>query len=135
MPGVGMRVEVDHRDPAEPVVPSDTRGVRQGDRMIAAEYEWHRACGTDGVHRRLDVTDAALDVAGEALDVAAVVDPQVSEPVGPQRKRGSRTVLCDVAGLSHGAGAEPGARPVRGATVERRANDHHVRVGEGRGVG
>ena len=52
--GVGVRVEVDHRDPAEAEVPGDAGGVGQGDRVVAAEHQRDGAGGRDGVHRLLE---------------------------------------------------------------------------------
>ena len=130
--GVGVRVEVDHRDPALAEVLGHARGVGPGDRVVAAEHQRDRARRGHRVDRLLQVAHRPGGVAGEHLDVACVVDPQVPQPVDPQRERRPRPVVRQVAGLPDVLRPEPGARPVRGAAVERRAEDHHVGVGVAR---
>ena len=71
----------------------------------------------------------ALDVAGVHLDVAGVDDPEVDEAVGAQRQRRARAVVRQVVGHPDRLRTEPGAGPVRGAAVERCAEDHDVGVG------
>jgi hypothetical protein len=53
--GVGVRVEVDHRDPAVAEVPRHAGRVRQRDRVVATEDERHGAGRGHGVHRLLEV--------------------------------------------------------------------------------
>ena len=131
VPGVGVRVEVDQRHPAEPVVPGHPGGVGQGDGVVAAEHDRDRPGGGDRVHGGLQCGQRAFDVAGEHLHVARVVHAQVPQAVDAQRQRRAGAVVRQVAGLPDGGRAEPGAGPVRGAAVEGRADDHHVRVGVG----
>ena len=95
--GVGVGVEVDHRDPAEAEVPRDAGGVGEGDRVVAAEHERDRAGGRDGVHRLLEGVQRALDLAGRHLDVAHVDHGDVLQGVDPQREVGPRAVLRQVA--------------------------------------
>jgi hypothetical protein len=38
VPGVGVRVEVQHRHAPETVVPRDSGGVRERDRVVAAQH-------------------------------------------------------------------------------------------------
>src|SRR6185503_12622227 len=86
--------------------------------------------------RGLQVAHRALGVAGVQLDVARVEHPQVgAEPVDAHRERRSRAVVREVAGLADVLRAEPRARAVRGAAVERRPEDDDVGVGVGRRVG
>ena len=129
VPGVRVRVEVDHRDPALPAMLGHARGVGPGDRVVAAEHERDRARRGHRVDRLLQVAHRPGGVAGEQLDVARVVDPQVLQRVDAQRERRPRPVVRQVAGLPDVLRPEPGAGPVRGAAVERRAQDHYVGVG------
>ena len=116
--GVGVGVEVDHRDPAEAEVPGDAGGVREGDRVVAAEHQRHGAGRGDGVHRLLEGVQGALDLARRHLDVAHVDDGEVLQRVDAQREVGPRAVLRQVAGLPDRRRAEAGARA--GATYRRR---------------
>ena len=67
-------------------------------------------------------------------DAAGVVDPQVLQPVHAHGERRARSVVREVAGLPDVLRSETGSRPVRGAAVERRAEDDDVRVREGRRI-
>ncbi|GAB3863154.1 hypothetical protein GCM10027610_109150 [Dactylosporangium cerinum] len=110
--GVGVRVEVDHRHPAMTDVPCHAGGVRPGDRVIAAEDHRDRTGGRDRVHRVFQHAHRAGRVAGEHLDVAGVVDPQVPQRVDAQRQGRAGAVVGEVAGLPDGARAEAGPGPV-----------------------
>jgi hypothetical protein len=48
--GVGVRVEVDHRDPPVAEVPCHTGRIRESHRVVAAEHRRHRTSRGDGVH-------------------------------------------------------------------------------------
>ena len=132
--GVGVGVEVDHRDPAVPEVTGDAGGVRQRDRVVAAEHQRDGAGRRHGVHGLLQRPERALDLAGRHLDVAGVDDADVLERVDAQGQVRAGAVLRQVVGLPDGHRAEPGARPVGGAAVERRPDDDHVGRGQGVGV-
>ena len=132
--GVGVCVEVDHRDPAVAEVPGHAGGVGQRDRVVPAEDQRDGAGRGDGVHRILQGPEGALDLAGRHLDVAGVDDPDVLEGVDAQRHVRARAVLRQVVGLPDGHRPEPGARPVGRAAVERRPDDHHVGRGQRVGV-
>ena len=127
--GVGVRVEVDHRHAAVAEHVGHALGVGVGDRVVAAEHDGDRACAGHLLDGRLEPAEGRLDVAGRHLDVAGVDDPEVLQRVGAQRQRGPRAVVRQVVGHPDGLRAEARARPVRRATVERRADDHDVRVG------
>jgi hypothetical protein len=132
VPGVGVRVEVDHRDAALPEVLGHPGGVRPGDRVVAAQHQRDRAVRGDGVDRLLQIAHRALGVAGEQLDVPGVVHGQVAlQPVDPEGQRGPGTVVREIAGLADEPRSEPSAGPVRGAAVEGCAQDDDVRVGVG----
>ena len=60
------------------------------------------------------------------LGVAGVEHPEVLQRVDAQREVRPRPVVRQVVGLPDRLGPEPGARPVRGPAVERRADDHDV---------
>jgi hypothetical protein len=84
--GVGVRVEVDHRDAAVAEDVRDPLGVWEGDRVVAAEHHGDRS-GTSGLlDGRLESGQGHLDVAGVHLDVARVQDAQVGQRVGAQRQ-------------------------------------------------
>ncbi len=123
--GVGVRVEVDHRDPAVAEVPGDAGRVRQRDRVVAAEHQRDRARGWP---RRTPpprgLPQRPLDVAGRHLDVAGVDDPEVLQAVDPQRqvrpgavvRRGSRS-----AGSPAARTGCPGGATCRRRTAPRRS--------------
>ncbi len=127
--GVGVRVEVDHRDPAEAEVPGDAGGVGPGDRVVAAEHQRDGAGRRHGVDRLLERRVGHLDLPRRHLDVAGVDDAQVLERVDAQRQVRPGAVVGEVVGAAHGRRSEAGAGPVRGARVERRPDDDHVGVG------
>src|SRR6266705_2733053 len=58
--------------------------------------------------------------------VAGVADAQFGQRVHAQREVRPGPVVRQVVGDPDRLRAEPGARPVRGPAVERRAEDHHV---------
>ena len=125
--GVGVRVEVDHRDPAEAEVPGHAGRVGQRDRVVAAEHQRDRARRGDGVDRLLE------------LRPAPARSPPAASPRRRRRRPGCpaarRPAARGAAASRRAAGSrpagwprpEPGAGPVRGAAVERRPDDHHVR--------
>ncbi len=133
--GVGVRVEVHHRDATLSVHPGDPFRVRQRDRVVAPEYDRHRPglghCG----HGVLQVGDRALDLAGVHLHVAGVAYHQVLQRVDPQRQVRAGPVVWQVVGLPDGRGAEAGTRAVRRAPVEGCAHDHDIGSGQGVRVG
>ena len=132
--GVGVRVEVDHRDPAVAEHVGHPLGVGVGDGVVAAEHDRDRAGAGHLLDRRLEGGQRALDVAGVHLHVAGVDDAQVLQAVGAQRQAGPRAVVGQVVLLPDRL--RPEARPgsVGGAAVEGRAEDHDVRVGVRRGL-
>src|SRR4029450_370918 len=124
-----MGVEVDHRYPAcaDDIRTSLCVGV--GDRMVPAQREWYRASLSDLLNRGLERWQCDFDVTGVHLNVTGVVDLEVLQAVGPQCQRGSRSVVRQVVGHSNCLRTEAGAGPIGGAAVERRPQDHDVRVG------
>ena len=133
--GVGVRVEVQHGDPPGPRLLDHAGRVGPGDRVVAAKDQRDGARPRHRVHRRLQVPDRPRGVAGEHLDVARVVHPQVRQPVGAQRQGRPRSVVREVTGLADVLRPESGAGTVGGPAVERRAEDHHVGAREGGRVG
>ena len=116
--GVGVGVEVDHRDAPEAEVSGDAGRVGQGDRVVTAEHERYGAGGCDGVHRVLERVQRPLDVAGRHLDVAHVDDAQVLERVDTQREVGPGAVLRAGSRSAGWRSARSGCRD--GATYLRR---------------
>ena len=104
--GVGVRVEVDHRDLAEAEVPGHPGGVGQRDRVVAAQHQRDRALAGHRVDRVLEALQRPLDLPGRHLDVARVDDPDVLQRVHPQRQVRSG---CRRAAGSRSAGS-PAAR-------------------------
>ena len=132
--GVGVGVEVDHRDPAVAEVPRHPRRIGQRDGVVAAEHERDRAGRRHGVHRVLQRAERPLDLTRRHLHVAGVDDADVLERVDAQGHVRAGAVLRQVVGLADGHRSEAGARSVGGAAVERRPDDDHVGGGEGVGV-
>ncbi len=124
--GVHVPVEVDDPDVAVEVrrEPPDRRVA---DRMVAAQHDREDAVGDDVTHRLADLVERLLQVARDRADVADVdqvqllaeIDPHL-EVVGAEQVRRPPDALR----------AEPGARPVRRAGVQRRAEDRHLGVAD-----
>ena len=104
-------------------------GVGVGDRVVPAKGDRYRPGPGHLLHRRLERRQGDLDVAGVHLHITGVVDLRSAQTVGPQCQRRPRSVVWQVVGHPDGLRAEPGAGSVGGAAVERRPQDHDVRVG------
>ncbi len=117
--GVGVGIEVDHRDPPGAQVLRHPGGIGPGDRVITAEDQRDRAGAGHGVHGNLQIVHRTGRVAREHLDIAGVVDAQVGQPVHPQGQGRPRAVVRQVAALADLLRTEAGTRSVRRAAVER----------------
>jgi hypothetical protein len=124
--GVGVGVEVDHRDPPEAVVARDPGHVGQRDGVVAAEHHRDRAGGCRGVHRLLQPVEGGLDLARQHQHVADVHHLQVAQRVDAQCQVGPGGVVAEVVGAADRAGPEPRPRPVGGPAVEGGADNHHL---------
>ena len=130
-PEVGVRVEMDDRQRAEPV------GIgaqdRQGDVVVAAQRDAARPCGEDAC----DVTGQRLrEVRGLGVvecAVAIVDDVHVFQWVG--RPAIGRVIGHQRACLADCAGTEPGAGAVRHRLIEGHAGDGQIDAGQVLGVG
>ena len=121
--GVGVRVEVHDADVAVAVHVGDRGGRGPGDRVVAAEDDRHDAAGRDRVDALADVAVRHLGLAVRAVRVAEVDDLEPVEDLQPEvQVIGARLV----GGGPDRPRTEPGARPVRGRDVERRADDRDV---------
>jgi hypothetical protein len=76
--GVGVRVDVDHRDPAVAEDVGHALGVGEGNRVVTAEDDRARARAGHLLDRGLERRQGRLDVTGVHLDVARVEHPQVA---------------------------------------------------------
>jgi len=129
VPGVGVGVEVDHRDPPVPEDVGHALHVGIGNRVVPAENHGDRARAGDLLDGPLQRRQGDLDVPGEHLHVAGVEHPQVAQTVGPQGQRRTCPVVRKVVGHPDRLRPEAGARPVGGAAVERCAEDDDVSPG------
>ena len=121
--GVGVGVEVDDADVAVAVHVGDRGGRGPGDRVVAAEDDRHDAARRDGVHAFADVGVRHLGLAVRAVRVAEVDDLEPVEDLQPEvQVIGARLV----GGGPDRPRTEPGAGPVGGGDVERRADDRDV---------
>ncbi len=132
-PRVRVRVEVDDRVAvgAEALREHAQRGQRE--RVVAAEDERHRAGGEDVAEDAGELLVRAVQVAGRGLGVAVVDDVEHGERVDA-RAQVRAAVAALVVPRADGARAEAGARAVRGAVVERRADHGDVDALELAGV-
>ena len=107
----------------------------------ANAMEWSPPSTTGIAPDRVTVSTAASS-AGRAVSMSpenistspASSDPQVAQAVGAQRQAGPGPVVRQVVGHPDRLRAEPGARPVGGAAVERSPEDDDVRAGEARRI-
>ena len=129
VPGVGVRVEVDHRHPALAEHVGAALGIRKGDRVVAAEGDRDRAGPDHLLHCGLQRRQRGLDVSGVHLDVTGVIDLQVAQSVGPQGQRGPGSVVRQVVGHPDRLRARTGCRTGRRCRRRTGAQDHHVGVG------
>ena len=132
--GVGVRVEVDHREPsvAEMLGQGGDVGLRDG--VVAAEHHGDLAGRGHGEHRRLQVGQRQRGLGGRHQHIAGVHDAEVQQRVDPQRQvRPGAGVLGVVAG-TQGQRTHPGAGPVGGSGVVGGTDDHRARVGVARRV-
>ncbi len=125
-PGVGVRVEVDHRHPAPADVPGDPGRVGEGDRVVAAQDHRDRARRGDLVHHVLEPLDRLLNVARRHENVPDVGDPQLLQRVHAERQVRPGPVMRQVVGGPDRPRPEPGPRPVRRSPVERRPDEDDV---------
>ena len=132
--GVGVRVEVDHRHATVAQHVGHALGVREGDRVVAAEDDRDRTGAGDLLHRCLQHPEGALDVAGWHLHVAGVDHSQVLQAVGAQRQARPRAVVREVVGHPDRLRPESRAGSVRRAAVEGRPDHDDVGAGVRRRV-
>jgi hypothetical protein len=134
--GVGVRVEVDDRDPPPAQRPGDPGHVRPGDRVVAAEDHRDGARLGDILYGRLQAVERLPALDADHLDVPRVDDGQVAQRVDAERKVWPGSVVRQVVGHPDGLRPEPGTGPVGGARVVRRADHddisgaHALRVGQ-----
>ena len=106
--GVGVRVEVDHRDPAPADVPGHAgrvRAARSCDRRRGSPGSRRPAAR---VHGLLQPAQRQLGVAGRHLDVAGVDDPELgSSGSTPERQVRPGAVVRQVVGEPDRLRAEP----------------------------
>ncbi len=126
--GIRMGVEVDEGD--RPVHRRNRLDVGLGDRVVAAEDDRDRA-------RRDDLPDDSLDrrviagrIGGHDGRVTEVDDAELRDRI----EAGLQMRAWRAAGGANGARPEPGARPVGGEIVHRRADDRDVDSLELRGI-
>ena len=125
--GVGVGIEVDHRDPPVASGAGHTGHVRPGDGVVAPQNQRDLARLGDRGDRVLDDLAAAHHVTGVDLEVAGVDDGDVvGQRVDAHRHVRTDAVLRQVVGGTHGHRTEAGARSVAGATVERCTDDDDV---------
>ncbi len=102
IPGVGVRVEVDHRDPTRAEHIGHAGGVSERDGVVAAKDQRDRASGGDAGDRSAQVAQRLGSIAGEQLYIAGVVDPQVLQAISTQRQAGTGIVMAQVVGRTDG---------------------------------
>ena len=124
VPGVQVRVEVQHRDLA--VVAGQRPQDRQRDGVVAAQGEQRRPVGPDVGDGGVDLLDRLGEVERVDRDVTGVGHLLDAERVHVLRRVVRPQQLRRVADVP---GTEPGARPVADAGVERHAQDRDVRAG------
>ena len=129
--GVGMRVEVQHGDPAPAARACHPGDVGPGDGVVAAEDERHGTGLRHALHDHFEIRARSRGVAAVHLYVAAVHDAQVLESVGAQREGGTRAIMSEIARHAQGLRAEARAAAVRRAAVEGCPDDDHIGVGVG----
>jgi hypothetical protein len=127
--GVGVRVEVDHRDAAPADVPRHPGRVGQRNRVVAAQDHRDGAAGTRLEHGFLEPPQGQLGVARRHLHVTGIGDAEFHQRVDAQREVRAGAVVRQVIGEPDRLRAEPGTGPVRGSPVKRRPDDHDVGAG------
>nr|WP_197946047.1 hypothetical protein [Phytohabitans suffuscus] len=120
--GVDVPVEVDDAQVAVEVLGHPAHGG-VADRVVAAEHHRERARGVDVTDRLGDLVERLLDVRRDGEDVAEVRDRDRLAQVDAELE-GVRAVQRG--DLADALRAEAGARAVRGAAVEGRAEHRHV---------
>ena len=126
--GVGVGIEVDECNSA--VNLGDGASVGERDRVVAAEHDRN---GAGPGHRRNgfgDAIEALLDVADGHHDVAGVDDVEGLQRIDAGRQVGPCAVEAEIAHLADRFGTEAGPRSMRGAPIERCAQNHHAGVAE-----
>ena len=94
VPGVGVGIEMDDRDPAPAHVPGDPRHVGEGDRVVAAEDDGDRTRACDLLDGPFEALERLLGLPRQHLHVAHIDDAQLDEGVDvqcqvrPARRRG-----------------------------------------------
>jgi len=94
--------------------------------VIAAQDHRDRARRRHREHGVFQPLQRLLGLARRHEHIAGVGHAQLGQRVHAQREVRPRGVVRQVVGDPDRLRAEPGSRPVRGAAVERRAQEHHV---------
>ena len=127
---VGMRIEVNDRDPAPAASSGHAGAIGPGDGVVTSEHERDCTARRDLLDDLLKVAAGARSIAAEHLDIPRIDNPDVLEPVDAHGERGARAVMREVARRSHRAGPKSCPAAIRGAAVEGRPHDHHVGIGK-----
>lgn len=125
--GVGVGVEMQH-GVSVGSVPLGQRAHRgQGERVVAPEHERHGAGGQYLSQPPLQRTVRALKVGRRDLSVAVVHHSQHLERIESEGHVGA-SIAPAVVGRANRPRPVPRTRAVRGAVIERGAEDGHVRA-------
>jgi hypothetical protein len=95
--------------------------------VVAAQDDGYRARRRHREHGGLEPPQRFLGFPGWHQHVADVRHAQIDQRVHAEREVRPGCVVRQVVGGPDGLRAEPGARPVRGTAVERRAQEHDVK--------
>jgi hypothetical protein len=110
-----------------PVSACASKWISEGDGVVAAQDDGDRARRRDREHGGLEPPQRFLGVPGWHQHVAGVRHAQVGQRVHAEREVRPGPVVRQVVGGPDRLRAEPGSRPVRGAAVERRADEHDIK--------
>ncbi len=129
--GVGVGIEVDHRQPAPADMVGHAGGVGEGNGVVAAQ---DHGDGPGPGHRfdgSLETGDGRIGVTGGHDHIADVDHPELDQGVDAETQVGAAPVMGQVVGEADGLGSEAGAGPVRGTTVEGGTDDDRPGAGVG----
>ncbi len=97
--------------------------------MVAAQDHGDGAGLGDLRHGRFQAGQGGLGLARQHQDVADVDHAQFAQRVDIEGQMGTGAVVGEVVGRTDGLRPEAAAGAVRGAPVERCADDHHRGIG------
>ena len=129
--GVGMRVEVDDRDPSPADDARDSGHIGPSDGVVPAEDDRNGPRLGRDPDCVLEVVQRQALLHARHLDVASVQHPEVLQRIDPEGEVRARRIVRQVVGGPDHLWTEPSPTSIRRTGVVGRSDDDRVRAFEG----